>query len=215
MDLITEFNEITFFESLAPNFNAQGYQLTPMLNQFRRNTESGFTNIIITPALYSDVIYFEITFGSRINLVESTIEPYIRGLKGYKDDRNTAITSYGKYHGNPHVRLKAQSIKQLSSVMNEIQQFFQQEGFEYLKTLEKIEGLDTLFNKSPHKTSSVAFNHELRGFRGITIASLMQNSEWSNIHQAYLKMFEQRHTPSILVDNYKRLVAFLSNSGLN
>lgn len=215
MDLISEFNKVAFFEKLEPCFANRGYYFVPLLNQFRCNTESGFTNIIITPTLYSDVIYFEITFGSRINLVERTIQPYIRGLKGYKEDRNTAITSYGKYHGNPHVRLKAQSVNQLNAVIDEIQQFFEDEGFQYLQTLEKTVGLDTLFNTNPQKTSAVAFNHELRGFRGITLATLQQNPQWEKINSAYLKMFEQRHTPSILVDNYKRLVAFLSNSGLN
>ncbi len=215
MDLISEFNKTAFFESMAPFFEVHGFQFMPLLNQFRKESDSGFGNLIITPTLYSDIILFEVTFGSRINLVEQTIEPYINGLKGFKEERNTAITSLGKYKGKKYLRLKAVNRQEIKEVIRSLTGFFKEEGFAFLEQLKKIEVLDWLFNDKPEKESAVAFSHELRCFRGITLATLNQNPRWVSINQSYLTLMERHRTPGIVMSNYKRLVEFLSTSGLN
>lgn len=215
IDLLSEFNKVAFFQNFRPVFERDGYEFLPLLNQFRKQTDSGFTNLIITPTVLKDVIYFDISFGSRLNLVEDTIRPYMYGLKGSKAEQNTALTSYGKYHGNKNLRLKAKSVQELTAVMQEIKHFFQQEGLVYLTKLRDIRKLDQLFNAEPDRESELAFSAETRCFRGITIATLCQNPQWQKINRSYIQTFEREGTPSVIVDNYHRLTGFLSNSGLN
>ncbi len=215
MSLISKFKKIRFFESLQPAFQEHHFEFVPMLNQFRKMTDSGFKNIIINPSIYPDFIYFELTFGTRIDIVEETITPYITGLRGFKAECNTAVTSLSKYLKKPYFRLKAESERELEDVIRFVIRFFEREGLSFLQSLEDINILEAAFNNEPEKESLVAFDHELRSFRGLTLATMVQNPRWNELREIYLENLIRHNSPSLILENYNRLIRFLSDLGLN
>jgi len=210
-----ELKNLVFFTRLKALFEAEGFEYIPVQNQFKKYTESGFYNVILSPTWYGELVYFELHFGARINLVEDTISPYSHGLRGYKEESNTCITNLGKYLEKPFYKLKASSPQEVRSTGDYIYDFFQREGLAFLYSLSDLAKVEHAFNAAPHKESVLAFNHELRCFRGITLAALTQSHAWERVHQAYQAYFEQRKSPLIIRENYQRLVSFLTNMGLN
>jgi len=185
------------------------------MNQFRKNTDSGFQNIIINPSIYPHYINFELSFGSRINIVEETILPYTTGLKGFKAERNTAITSLPKYLKQPRLRLRAKDEKEMEEVIRYIRIFFEKEGFLFLNSLQNIKKVEEAFNEQPEEESLIAFDHELKSFRGLTLATMVQNPRWNELRKIYSQNLQRHNAPEIIIENYWNLVHFLSDLGLN
>lgn len=210
-----ELKDIAFFSRLKQLFEEEGFEYIPVQNQFKKYTESGFFNVILHPTQYDEMVYFDLHFGARINLVERTISPYSHGLRGYKEESNTCITNLGKYLGKPHYKLKAANPQEMRETGQYIQSFFENEGLPFLYSLSDLAKVEHAFNAAPHKESVLAYPHELRCFRGITLAALTQSYAWDRINAAYLQYFEQRQSPLIIRENYRRLVNFLTNMGLN
>lgn len=208
-------NDISFFAALKQLFEEEGFEYIPLQNQFKKYTESGFFNVILNPSQHEDTLYFDLHFGARINLVEQTISPYSHGLRGYKEESNTCITNLGKYLGTPHTKLKATNPQEMRETGKYILNFFLNEGFPFLYSLSDLAKVEHAFNAAPLKESVLAYPHELRCFRGITLAALTQSVAWNRINEAYQRYFELRQSPLIIRENYQRLIGFLTNIGLN
>ena len=210
-----ELRDIEFFDDLKLLFEQQGYDFLPLQNQFKKSTPSGFFNIIVSAMHYDECIQFELYFGSRINIVEETIAPYSHGLKGYKEESNTCITNLGKYFGKRFYKLVAYNQEEVKDTGKYIRDFFEREGFAFLHSLNDMAKVEHAFNHRPMEESLLAFSHELRCFRGITLASLVQSHYLEKINQAYLYFMRQRRSPLIVQENYNRLVRFLNNTGIS
>lgn len=210
-----DLKDISFFAALKQLFEEEGFEYIPTQNQFKKHTESGFFNVILHPTRYEEMVYFDLHFGARINLVEQTISPYSHGLSGYKEESNTCITNLGKYLGKPHYKLKAANPQEMRETGAYLQRFFETEGLPFLYSLSDLAKVEHAFNAAPLKESVLAYPHELRCFRGITLAALTQSVAWNRINEAYQRYFELRQSPLIIRENYQRLIGFLTNIGLN
>ncbi len=215
MGLTSEFKKIRFFETLQPVFTSNGYEFVPLLNQFRKTTRKGYSNVVIYPTIYPEQIYFEVSFGSRINIVEKTILPYVNGVKGFSEEGNTVLTNLKKFLDLPGFKLTAKSGQQLEETIHFISSFFEEGGFEYLESFTDIYQLDRHLNTDPQDHHYFIGNPILYCFRGITIASLTDSWRWRELYQFYGKKLEELQAPGLVRESYNRMVFFLSDMGLN
>lgn len=203
------------FEILRSFFLQEGYVFQPMGNQFRKERPQGWQNIILSFGHYEDCTLIELSFGSRVNIVEELIAPYTYGLRGYQAESNTTITNLSKYQQEPHFRFKIREEADLYRMAAHVRDFFRREGFDFLNQLSDLTTLDELFNKDPMGPCLVSFNHQLRSFRGIAIASLSQNFQWESLAQDYRALLTRYSSPAVVMDRFKDFSSYLATTALN
>lgn len=209
------FNEKEFFSRLEPFFLKELYKPIFSKKQFRLETPEGFRNVIIYPSVYPDRVIFEVTFGTRINLVENTMYQYTNGLNDFQPDSNTSIISYGNYHNKNYYRLAANNLEECLFVIEEVKSFFEREGFAYLEKLSHLDMLDHVFNSFPNQKSPFAFNQQTRCFRGATIAKLSDNREFETVVRAYQHQLKNRRAPDFIIEKFNALVIYLRSFSFN
>jgi hypothetical protein len=203
------------FEILEDFFKDQGFDYLAVLDQFRKETPSGWINVIFSASNYQDVTLLEMTFGSRIDWVEETIYPYSAGLSGFQAEGNTCITNLAKYWEKPHFRFKIYKDSDWYRVAAELRDFFEREGFTFLESLQDARRCEEFFNANPQKECLVSFNHQLRSFRGLALASLVQSPRWSELCETYKNMLGRYGSPHLVKERYDQLTLFLADMGLN
>jgi len=204
-----------FFEQLRPFFSEEGYVAYRVYNQFRKDTDGGFTNVIFSITHYHHELVIDCTFGSRINLVEETVMPFSNFVNGYKEESNTAITNLAKFLDKPNFKLMINGTDSFNESVQFVKVFFQQHGFEFLEQLTQLKNVERYFNANLKKASLLAFNHQLRAFRGITLATVAQNPHWEELRKEYLILLRRYATPEIIVDRFERLSNHLAGMSLN
>lgn len=203
------------FEILQDFFLEADYAFQPIGNQFRKETPQGWQNVILGFGHYEDCTFIELSFGSRLNIVEELIAPYTHGLRGYQAESNTTITNLSKYQKEPQFRFKIREEADLYRMAAHVRDFFRKEGFDFLNKLSDLGQLDSLFNGTPNGPCLVSFNHQLRSFRGLAIASLNQNPRWEQLAQDYRALLRRYSSPSVVMDRFKDFSAYLATTALN
>lgn len=204
-----------FFEALVAFFKEAEYEAYPVFNQFRKDRDGGFTNVIFSITHYHNELVIECTFGSRINLVEETVMPFSNCINGYKAESNTAITNLAKFLNKPHFKLMINGTESFNDSVAFVKHFFKESGFAFLKELNEISHVEKLFNANLNNVSLLAFNHQMRAFRGITLATVAQNPRWEAVRQEYLVLLRKYGTPEVIIDRFESLSNHLAGMSLN
>ena len=176
---------------------------------------NGFNNVIIYPKEYNDKVIFEVTFGSRITWVEETVYQFTRGLSGYMQHSNTTIISYGNFHDKNFYRMSATSTEECLFVAEEIEAFFDDRGIPYLDKLNDVQYLDRVINSKPNNKSPLFFNQQWRCFRGLAIAKLSGNTEFSILTKAYADHLEILGATSQTKRQFRLLAQYLGTYSIN
>lgn len=203
------------FDILQEFFADHDYIYSDIGNQFRKDTELGWQNIILGFSAYEDQLFIEVSFGVRLNIVENLIAPYTHGLRGYQAESNTTITNLSKYLGEPYFRFKIEDEADLYRMAAHVRDFFRREGFQFLDKLSCLDELDKQFNNHPQESSLVSFNHQLRSFRGLAVASLNQNPHWEELCSFYRNLLQRYSSPLVVMDRYRDFSRHLATTALN
>lgn len=215
MDLTTEFKNSHFFHQLDDLFASRDYLFMPELKQFRRTNTGGFQNVIITPSFYKDAVIFEVSFGTRFNLVEETVQCFTPAKPAFPGHSNTILTSYGKYLNQPYFRYRAESPLEFGEVALSLRSFFEKDGFAFLEDMCDITKAERAINGLPHQKSRYASNQDLRIFRGLVLASVANRDELEKLTDIYLDQLLQRNADGQLLKDFTSITEFLRNFGLN
>jgi hypothetical protein len=205
----------SFFKALTPFFKRAGYELYPVLNQFRKYREGGFVNVIFSIAQHQQKLIIECSFGCRINWIEETVMPFSNGINGYKEESNTTVTNLAKYLHKPGYKLHISDAESFKESVAFIQDFFLQQGFSFLEHQTHIKQLEEKFNATPTQNSLYTFNHQLRAFRGISLATIAQNPHWESLRKDYASLLKRYGAPALIMDKYHRLCNHLADISLN
>lgn len=209
------FDKSLFYQTLSPFFEANGYKWHPDTQQFRQTNETGFKNIILSPLPVGDEIHFDIQFGTRFDIVEKTLHSFISTSSTYALESNTALIKLNQFSKGHINFFRASSEPEVTEVIAAIHQFFTIKGFDYIDRLSDIHHVEDLFNGHPNLPVKLNSNPVYRCFRGITLARMVENPRWNDIHKAYLHYMEANKTPPHLVQAYMRLIEYLNAFGLN
>lgn len=203
------------FQILEDFFSQNGYHFLQIGNQFRKETKGGWQNVILGFGHYEDCTYVEVSFGSRLNIVEQLIAPYSHGLRGYQAESNTTITNLAKFQKEAHLRFEIRDEADLFRMAAHLRDFFRKEGFAFLDSLSNIGELDKLFNQDPTNACLVSFNHQLRSFRALAIASLNQNPNWEELAEYYRGLLDKYSSPRVVIDRFNDFSHYLATTALN
>lgn len=200
---------------LRPFFEDNGYHFVELGHQFRKETKGAWQNVIFGFSAYEEELVLEVTFGSRLDIIENLIAPYTYGIRGYQAESNTCITNMSKYKKEPHFRFKIKEEQDLYRMAAWVRDFFRREGFSFLDSLLDIEKLNAHFNTEPRKTCLLSFNQQLRCFRGLAIASLQQNANWEDLQKDYFAILKLYGCSEMMLERYHAFSRHLAATALN
>lgn len=207
--------EITLFEHLRDFFAAAGYDYVPEQKQFRQRTRTGFRNVILSMSNYEDEMWVEVTLGVRKDHVEETVQQFLSGRSAFHAEANTAIVSIGKLTQNPYFRYKVVNDEDLELCQEQISQFMDTQGFDFLTNLDHLGRLNRIFNQRPKKPCKYIYNQRHRCFKGLVIAHLCQHTEYKALKNAYREVLQTQGSSDFIMLNYTRLIDFLEHYSVN
>lgn len=211
---------ITPFESdlygrLAPFFERHGYALLNEKKQFRFTTDTGFQNVILSPAFYGAETWLDVNFGCRNEQIEQIAQQFLNNLPDFRPDANTLIVSVGKFNDVKYFRYKIITSEDLTDACDAIQSFFDESGFAFLTSTASLPMLDRVLNQHPGLPCKFVYNQIHRCYKGLIAARLNHHPHVAGLADAYrLSLSRQTHNPYELA-NFERLVAYLQHYSAN
>lgn len=211
---ITPF-ETNLYQHLAPFFTDHEYALLSEKKQFRRTTNSGFQNIILSSVFYSDDTMVDVNFGCRNEQVEQIAQQFLNSQPDLRADSNTLIMSIGRFSGTQYFRYKIHSEAELSGVCEQIEQFFDQQGFDFLATACSLPTLDRLLNEFPSQPCQYVYNQTHRCYKGLIAARLSHNPHFDGLIDSYRQLLMHQTQNRYEQIYFERLIAYLQHYSAN
>ncbi|MEL7021310.1 MAG: hypothetical protein AAGK47_06880 [Bacteroidota bacterium] len=212
---MNEVNEAMFVEVLKPYFQARAYEWNSSLHQFRRQTDQGFTCIIISISPYPDVSIVEFHLGIRLDDVENVAYPYTNGLSGFRPDSMTLVTPLSRLYQQPFQRFTVANESDVQLATTTLIQQLEDLGWDFLDTYQHRPNLEQLFNQEP--TSPLRWTHHQvhRAMRGITLAKLNQRQDLPQLIKQYEQLLVRQYATELEQVNFEALCQFLLNYSPN
>ncbi|GAB4018788.1 hypothetical protein [Spirosoma koreense] len=211
---ITPF-ETNLYQHLAPFFMGHEYTLLSEKKQFRRITQSGFQNVILSSVFYSNDTMLDVNFGCRNEQVEQIAQQFLNNLPDLRADANTLIVSISRFSGSQHPRYKIHSDDELADVCEKIERFFDQQGFDFLASASVLPTLDRLLNEFPSQPCPYVYNQTHRCYKGLIAARLNHNPHFDGLIDRYRHLlFRQTQNPYEQI-HFERLIAYLQHYSAN
>ena len=207
--------ETDLHRQLAPFFAEHQYTLLAEKRQFRKNTATGFQNVIFSLSFYGDETWLEVNFGCRSEQIEQIAQQFLNNLRDYRPDANTLIVSIGKFTDVKYFRYKIITPDDLSDVCCQIQDFFTEQGFAFLDQSGTLPVLDSILNQQPNLPSKYVYNQTHRCYKALIAARLNHNPRFDGLTDAYRHLL-MRQTQNIHEQqNFERLVSYLQHYSAN
>jgi hypothetical protein len=211
---ITPFEE-DLHQRLSPFFARHGYALLAEKKQFRRTTDIGFQNVILSPAFYGRETWLDVNFGCRNEQIEQIAQQFLNNLPDFRPDANTLIVSVGKFNDVKYFRYKITAPDDLTDVSEAIQTFFDESGFDFLTSTATLPTLDRVLNLQPGQPCKFVYNQVHRCYKGLIAARLNHHPHMAGLADVYrLSLSRQTQNPHELA-NFERLVGYLQHYSAN
>ncbi len=211
---ITPF-ERDLYDRLGPFFALHDYRLLPEKKQFRHTTQTGFQNVILSPAFYGPETWLDVNFGCRHEQIEQIAQQFLNNLPDFRPDANTLIVSVGKFNDIKYFRYKVTTPDDLTDVCEVIQSFFEDTGFSFLTAIASLSALDQVLNLHPNLPCKFVYNQVHRCYKGLIAARLNHHPRLAGLTDAYrLSLSRQTQNPHELA-NFERLVGYLQHYSAN
>ena len=206
--------EVKFYQRLENFFQSNDFGLVLDQKQFRKATQNGFQNIIFSVSETQKEFWIEVNFGIRHEFIEQIAQQFLNNARGYRPSANTLVISIGKFQELKYFRYKVTDEEELDRILEEVQIFFKQTGFDFLDDTNNLKNIDDILNDSPTKPCRFVYNQVHRCFKGIVAAKLTDNGNFSTITNIYRHFLLKNGTDDDLL-NYERLVSFLHHYNPN
>ena len=209
--------EAKLYYALYDFFESAEFHLLMDKKQFRKNTPSGFVNVIFSVSEYQKDAdaWVEVHVGCRNDQIEQIAQQFLNAnLIDFRADVNTLIISTGNYNNVKYFRYKIQNDEDLNDACDSIMEFMNLSGFSFLNSVTKLSDIDQILNGQAHKPSKYLYNQVHRCYKGLIAAKLNDNPRYTQIattYQNYLTKFANETELS----NFERLVTYLQYYGNN
>ena len=203
--------ETNLYHQLAPFFTDHEYTLLSEKKQFRRTTNRGFQNIILSSVFYSSDTMVDVNFGCRHEQVEQIAQQFLNNLPDLRPDANTLIVSIGRFSGSQCFRYKIHSDKELPEICEQIEHFFDKQGFEFLSTACTLPTLDRLLNEFPAQPCQYVYNQTHRYYKGLIAARLNHNPHFDGLIDCYRHLLTDQTQNRYEQVHFERLIAYLQH----
>jgi hypothetical protein len=207
--------ENQFYARLNDFLAEKGFLMRPDLKQFRRPTSAGFQNIILSFSPYAAETYLEVNIGTRVDLVEHTVQQFLDNMPEFRQEANTVVVSVGKINDTKYFRYRIADQDDLSNCADQITDFMEQRGFMFLEYASHLKNLDTMFNAKPHEPVKYLYNQVHRCFKGLVIARLQHNPQFLDLIEKYHDKLPKLGASQATIQEYDRLVSYLLHFSAN
>ncbi len=209
--------ETSLYQYLTPFFERHQFTLLPERKQYRRVTDSGFQNVILSPAFYGEETMLEVNFGCRNNQVEQIAQQFLNNLIDYRPDANTLVISIGKFNGLQYFRYKIHSDEELADTCERIEEFFTASGFDFLETACSLPALNKILNENPDQPCQYVYNQIHRCYKGLITARLNHSDHFDGLIDLYRhSLIDQTQNPyGHMQLQFERLIAYLHHYSAN
>ncbi|GAB2568644.1 hypothetical protein [Spirosoma areae] len=207
--------ETSLYQLLTPFFESHAFSLLPEKKQYRRQTDSGFQNIMLSSVFYSVDTVLDVNFGCRNEQIEQIAQQFLNNLPDFRLDANTLIVSVGRFSGFHYFRYKIHSAEELADVCLQIEQFFTTQGFNFLETACSLPTLDRLLNEHPIQPCQYVYNQTHRCYKGLIAARLNHNPHFDELIDSYRHLLIRMTQNPYEQLHFERLIAYLQHYSAN
>lgn len=211
-----QIQENNIYTTLAPLFEAQGYQLISAEKQFRLATRNGYRSVFIhvNGDAYQQSINLQL--GIRLDVVEELVQQFLQEvvIAGYKESM-TILGSYSRLVHQPYKRFLVKDQADLDSACLRIASFMRSSGFKFLENFDRLRKIDGLLNRKPEQPSPFLQNQMIRCFKGLVLARLTHRTDYHRLTKTYQHFLQKHWTDQSVMEHYRRLVEFLRFFSLN
>lgn len=207
--------ETNLYQYLTPFFERHQYRLLPDMKQYRRNTRTGFQNVILSPSFYGGETMLEVNFGCRNDQIEQIAQQFLTNLVDFRPNANTVIISIGKFSGYPYYRYKIHSDDELADTCQQIEQFFTTRGFDFLNGSSTLPTLDRLLNEHPDQPCPYVYNQAHRCYKGLIAARLNNSPRFDGLIDSYRQLLIRQTQNPYEQLHFERLIAYLQHYSPN
>ncbi len=213
-DIILSKFEVKFYQRLEVFLQSQGFHLYIDQKQFRKCTQNGFQNIIFSVTETQKDFWVEVNFGVRHDVIEQVAQQFLNNSMGYRPSANTLVISIGKFQEKNYFRFKVTNEDDLGAVLGEIEKFFIEKGFDFLKKIESLKHVEDILNDAPSMPCRYLYNQVHRCFKGAIAAKLTDNQGFMTVTNIYRHFLLKNGTDQDLI-NYERMLGFLHHYNAN
>jgi hypothetical protein len=207
--------ETTLYQQLTPFFERHQFLLLPEKKQYRKITETGFQQVMLSPAYYGEEITLDIRFGCRNEQVEQIAQQFLSSQASSHRDANTLLLSISQFSEYTSVRFRIHSEDELLFVCKQIELFFDSIGLDFLTASSSLPALDRLLNGHPEQACPYVFNQIHRFYKGLISASLNHNRQFDGLIDVYRQLLIQQTQNRYELVRFERLIAFLQHYSPN
>jgi len=200
--------EVKFYQTLEVFFQRSGFNLLVEQKQFRKATQNGFQNIIFSISETQKEVWIEVNFGVRHEFIEEIAQQFLNNVRGYRPAANTLVISLGKFQNLKYFRFKVIDEDNLCEIIEEMKLFFELWGFKFLEEASNLSKINNLINDMPVKPCRYLYNQVHRCFKGVIVAKLIDDYNFTTITNVYRHFLIKNGTDEELL-NFERLVSFL------
>ena len=196
-------------DELTRLYRARGFEWLPNLDQLRKRTHRGFSNILLSFSNYSDGVMVEGHCGLRIDAVEDTVYRYTNGFREFQSNSHTIITSTGRLEGGPSRRRLVSSQRDAIDTAQEIFATLDQKGEAFWQRYSELHALDDLFNFPDGHSFQLISNLSYACLRGLVVAKLLARPNFEELVHEHRERLGNLPTNPVVLEGYEALVAAL------
>ncbi|WP_448518879.1 hypothetical protein [Rhodoflexus sp.] len=196
------------FVALEPYLTAQGFVFLPELKQFRKITDIGFQNIILSFSGRNDT-FLEVNIGLRHHGVEEIAQQFLDNLPEFRKEANTLVVSIGKLSDTKYFRYKINCQDDIYNCAHQILDFMNERGFRFLNESSSLVSLNKILNDRPHLPVKYIYNQTHRCFKAIIVARMCHHPQFMELVEVYLSTLQKLGVPDRTLMEYDRLANYL------
>lgn len=198
-----------FIEELVKDFESKGFEYLEDLSQFRKKTNKGFINFVLSFSEYSDLMIFEGDAGLRIDAIEEMAYPFTNGLKSFQPDSHTLISSIGRLKGKRFERHTIGTEEELEAVLAKIRADIKGEVEPFWTKYQDLGSLRQLFNYTKEEQLRLVQNWNYAPLRGIVVAKILNSSDLEALIIKHRAVLKELSAHDVLKERYEQLAIYL------
>jgi (p)ppGpp synthase/HD superfamily hydrolase len=202
-------------QELATVLEPKGFEWIANLSQFRKTTDKGFLNYLLSFSSYPDALIVEAHAGVRINAVEEMAFPFTNGLKTFQPDSNTVISSLGRLKGKRFERHLVASLEDVRKFLMAMKEDLKEWVEPFWEKYHHLQSLHQLFNYPKEDQLLLVTNWNYAPLRGIVLAKLLNSSDFPALLLKHREVLKELVAHDLLKERFEQLAIYLQEMSFN
>lgn len=210
-----EIKETLIDSHLKSLFYANGYQpASPGGMEFRNVSDTSAKGILFLVYRQEGLQMLDLQLGIEFKMIASLLSPFM-SKTGLPAENYTLKATPHQFNCPPLQRFMLTDEASLQLACRQIKDFMQKKGFRFLNTFDKLKRADSVINRKPHQHSSYLPNQVYRCFVGITMARLLQRTDFETLGVVYRNYLYSHKAPERVTEGFQNLLNYLRYFSFN